>query len=65
MCHKPELLDAVEMAERLRIRPDTLRLWGRTGVIPRVRINDKIVRYDAVEVIEHLRRSSPSQGVQP
>ncbi len=51
-----ELLTAEEMADRLRVRPDTIKLWGREGRIPRVEISGRVIRYDADAVIQFLRR---------
>ncbi len=56
-----ELLTVEEMAERLRVRPDTIRVWSRRSLIPAVRINAKIIRYDASEVIEALRSGGDSK----
>ena len=65
-----ELLTVEEMAERLRVRPDTIRVWSRRSLIPAVRINAKIIRYDASEVIEALRvadatRRVDHEGIRP
>ena len=71
-----ELLTAEELAGRLRVRPDTVRIWGREGRIPRVRISGKVIRYDPAQVLECLvrggnvptsacsssRASSPQEG---
>jgi len=50
-----EFLTAAELAERLRVRPDTVRRWMRAGRIPVLRVSEKVVRYDYGEVIEALR----------
>ena len=51
-----ELLTADELADRLRVRPATVRLWGRQGRIPRVQISGKVVRFDLAAVIAALCR---------
>ena len=57
-----ELLTADELADRLRVRPETIRAWGREGVIPRVRISAKTIRYDLAAVIASLKeRLVPDQ----
>lgn len=53
-----ELVTANELATRLRVRPATIRLWTREGIVPAIRITGKIIRYDPAEVIETLRRQS-------
>ncbi|MEX0642287.1 MAG: helix-turn-helix domain-containing protein [Pirellulales bacterium] len=50
-----ELLTVGEIAERLRIRPATVRQWAREGLIPRVKINAKITRYDLADVLSALK----------
>lgn len=46
-----ELLTAEELAERLRVRPDTVRRWTRQGRIPTVRLSRKVIRYDLSRVL--------------
>lgn len=51
----PELLDAEQLADRLGLRPDTIRRWGRTGHIPRLELSPKVVRYDWCAVVAAMR----------
>ena len=53
-----ELLTADELAKRLRVRPDTVRLWTRERMIPAIRVTAKVIRYDAAEVERALRERS-------
>ena len=53
-----ELLTAEELAERLRVKPDTVRIWTRAGRIPCVRITPKVVRYDVAAVLAKLSAAS-------
>ena len=50
------LLTAEELAERLRLRPRTIRRWYRRGFIPAIRFSPKVVRYDLAEVIEAVAK---------
>ena len=50
-----ELLTADELADRLRVRPATIRLWSRRGRITRIRISGKVIRFDVLAVIEALQ----------
>ena len=34
-----ELLTAAQLAERLKVRPSTVREWAKTGRIPEIRIS--------------------------
>ena len=58
-----ELLTAKELAERLRVRPSTIRLWAREGLIPAVRVGAKIIRFDLADVLRDLKRQD--QPVMP
>jgi len=59
-----ELLTKREMAERLRVSPQTVLLWGRSGRIPVVRVNTRTLRYDPDAIIEALRRGR-TEGARP
>ena len=61
-----ELLTAEELADCMRVRPSTIRLWGREGLIPVVKIGGTIRRYDFAEVIAALKaRDTGDIGVSP
>ena len=49
-----ELLTADEVAEKLRVRPDTVRGWAREGKIPSIRLSHKVVRFDGDAVVQAL-----------
>ena len=57
-----ELLTSVQLAERLGLRPDTIRLWTRANIIPAIRITGKVIRYDPIEVNSALRRRSNARS---
>ena len=57
-----ELLTVHEMAQRLRLKPDTIRLWTRQGFIPAIRITGKVIRYDADEVERTVRQVSQGRA---
>lgn len=47
---------AEELAERLTLKPKTIRDWARQGVIPSLRISPKVIRFDFDEVEKALRQ---------
>lgn len=49
-----ELLTATELAERLKVRPETVKVWAREGRIPAVRLSPKVLRFDPVAVLAAL-----------
>jgi predicted site-specific integrase-resolvase len=51
-----ELLTAAELAARLSVRPATIRVWARAGMIPAVRLTPKVVRFEPGDVLAALRR---------
>ncbi|MFH1418772.1 MAG: helix-turn-helix domain-containing protein [Planctomycetota bacterium] len=62
MSHAKELLTAKELAERLRVRPETVRVWSRRGLIPRVQLSPKVIRYDLTAVVDALTRQQGKGG---
>lgn len=50
-----ELLDTVDVGRRLGVAPSTVSAWGRTGLIPRIRVARKTVRYSWTAVLFALR----------
>jgi len=58
----PELLLTDEVAAILRVAPRTVRRWGASGVLRRVRLGDRLTRY-TVESVEALIH--PPNDVEP
>ena len=50
-----QLLTPEELANRLKVRPSTIRQWGREGLIPVVKIGAKILRFDLADVLDTLK----------
>ena len=48
------LLTADELAERLRVKPGTVRSWSRLGLIPTVRLSSKVIRFELAAVVAAL-----------
>ena len=62
--HKMEndLLTAEELAERLGVKPRTVKGWLQTGLIPATRLTRKVIRYDLEQVVDALkRRQTPTE----
>lgn len=57
-----ELLTRKELATRLRLQPDTIRLWTRDGILPAIRITGKVIRYELAEVEQALRQRSDERS---
>ena len=51
-----ELLTADEIAERLCVQRETIRRLVREGIIPEVKISEKIRRFEWQAVVEALRQ---------
>jgi predicted site-specific integrase-resolvase len=56
-----EILTAEELAARLKVRPATIREWGRDGRIPTVRITPKVIRYDVDAVMRSLQEQQETR----
>lgn len=58
-----DLLTADELAERLRLRPSTVRIWARLGRIPSLRLSPKVIRFDVSAVVKALQARQSPKGV--
>lgn len=56
-----QLLTAVELASKLKLKPETVRQWTRKKMIPCIRVTNKVIRYEFSAVVEALK--SQSEGV--
>jgi len=52
--HGTRLMTGRELAERLRVSPDTIRHWVRIGRIPVVRYSGRVHRFDLEAVLAAL-----------
>ena len=57
-----DLLTAEELADRLKLKPGTIREWARAGKIPARRLSHKVIRYSFPEVVAALE-SARAAGV--
>ncbi len=55
-----ELLTAHEVADRLAVRPSTIRKWARQGRIPEVCLSPKVRRFDYGAVVAALEHGQGS-----
>jgi excisionase family DNA binding protein len=58
-----DCLTAVELSERLKVRPSTILDWQRSGRIPALRITNKVLRFNLADVLAALNRSNAGEGV--
>jgi excisionase family DNA binding protein len=56
------LLTAAELAERLKVKPDTVRLWARQGKIPARKLSHKILRFNLADVVATLETRQCPEG---
>lgn len=56
------LLTTAEVAERLRVTPETVRSWVRRGLIPEIRISATVRRFDLDDVLVALRKREGSSN---
>lgn len=57
------LLRADQLAERLGVKPATVLVWNRKGIIPSRRLSHKVLRFDLADVVAALEaRRKPLSG---
>ncbi|MFA6242040.1 MAG: helix-turn-helix domain-containing protein [Candidatus Hydrogenedentales bacterium] len=55
-----ELVTAEEIADRLCLRPSTIKRWAQENIIPALRLSGKVVRFDP-EAVERALRARAAQ----
>jgi hypothetical protein len=51
-----DLITSVDLAEELRLAPNTVRKWTRLGILPAVKIGRNFIRYDRNAVRRAIAR---------
>ncbi|HED52826.1 MAG TPA: DNA-binding protein [Phycisphaerales bacterium] len=51
-----QLITTRDLARRLGVSSNTIRKWVRQGRIPCIRVGQKTLRFDAVAVMDSLRK---------
>ena len=57
-----DLLTAEQLAERLGVKPRTVKEWLRTRIIPATRLTPKVIRYDLEQVVTALEQRQEATG---
>ena len=60
---RDDLLTAAELADRLRVKPETVLAWHRSGRIPSIRLSYKVLRFNLGEVVAALKRPKVGEAV--
>ena len=53
-----EIVTVGELAKRLHLKPETIRIWARQGLIPSLRPTPKVLRFDMQSVLAAIRKIS-------
>ncbi len=57
-----ELLTVDQLAARLHLRPRTVQVWARRGLIPAMRLSAKVLRFEWGAVLAAVReRTEPRE----
>lgn len=57
----PPLVTKADLARQLGVSEQTIRRWAKDGVIPAIRINRQVVRFDPIAVARALEARSHSR----
>lgn len=53
-----QILTAQQLAEKLQLNPETIRLWARKGLIPSLHPTPKTLRFELEPVLDALSGSA-------
>lgn len=53
-----EFLTAEQLAEKLQITADTVKIWARKDLIPAIRPTNKVLRFSLQDVLVAIHRKS-------
>ena len=53
-----EIITANELAEHLHLKPETIRVWARQGLIPSLRPTPKVLRFEMQSVLAAIKEIS-------
>ncbi len=57
-----ELLTVEQLAERIHVRPRTVKAWLKSGRIPVVRVSAKVIRFSWSAVLATLQSKQEAKG---
>lgn len=63
MSDRDRKLTAAEVANHLRVSPETILQWAREERIPAYRASRKAIRFDLSEVLAAIRSGRAGEGV--
>jgi len=52
---RDQLLTSAEAGKLLRVTKETVERWGRSGVVPRVFLSSRAIRYKATDIRSLIR----------
>ena len=59
-----EIITVKELAERLQLKPETIRIWARQGLIPSLRPTPKVLRFETRSVLAAIKEISTRKDLQ-
>lgn len=57
------LLNTDELADVLKVSPETVRTWAKRGIIPELRPSPRVRRFVLADVVDALRKRPQKEGV--
>lgn len=58
-----EILTVRELAKRLQLKPETIRIWARKGLIPSLHPTPKTLRFEMESVLAAIEKVSAGKDV--
>ena len=58
-----EIVTVRELAKRLQLKPETIRIWARKGLIPSLHPTPKTLRFEMGSVLAAIEKISTGKDV--
>ena len=57
-----EIVTVRELSKRLQLKPETIRIWARKGVIPSLHPTPKTLRFEMDSVLAAMKKNYYKKG---
>ena len=59
-----EIVTVTQLAKRLQLKPETIRIWARKGLIPSLHPTPKTIRFEMDSVLAAIEEITKRKGAE-